>query len=75
MKTKEIVEIARGLAKPFRIGKGKDFRLKELDLWFGDFPTAEWPVSSSLTFTFFGNAISARRLQLADNDFPHMGRH
>jgi len=26
---------------------------KELNLWFADFPTAEWPVSSTLAFTFF----------------------
>jgi glucoamylase len=25
----------------------------ELNLWFADFPTAEWPVGSALTFTFF----------------------
>jgi PPK2 family polyphosphate:nucleotide phosphotransferase len=31
MKAKEIIEIARGLAKPFRISKGKDFRLKDVD--------------------------------------------
>jgi len=31
MKTKEIIGIARGLAKPFRISKGKDFRLKDVD--------------------------------------------
>jgi PPK2 family polyphosphate:nucleotide phosphotransferase len=31
MKTKEIIETARGLAKPFRISKGKDFRLKDVD--------------------------------------------
>ena len=31
MKTKEIIEVARGLAKPFRISKGKDFRLKDVD--------------------------------------------
>jgi glucoamylase len=24
-----------------------------LDLWFADFPTADWPVGSTLTFTFF----------------------
>jgi polyphosphate:nucleotide phosphotransferase, PPK2 family len=31
MKTKEIIEAARDLAKPFRITKGKDFRLKDVD--------------------------------------------
>src|SRR5712675_1269905 len=31
MKTKEIIKRARELAKPFRISKGKDFRLKEVD--------------------------------------------
>jgi PPK2 family polyphosphate:nucleotide phosphotransferase len=31
MKTKEIIEIARGLAKPFRVSKGKNFRLKDVD--------------------------------------------
>ena len=31
MKTREIIEVARGLAKPFRISKGKDFRLKDVD--------------------------------------------
>jgi polyphosphate kinase 2 (PPK2 family) len=30
MKTKEIIKIARRLAKPFRISKGKDFRLKDV---------------------------------------------
>ena len=31
MKTKEIIKIARGLAKPFRINKGKHFQLKDVD--------------------------------------------
>jgi PPK2 family polyphosphate:nucleotide phosphotransferase len=31
MQTKEIIEVARGLVKPFRISKGKDFRLKDVD--------------------------------------------
>jgi PPK2 family polyphosphate:nucleotide phosphotransferase len=31
MKTKEIIKIARGLAEPSRINKGKDFRLKDVD--------------------------------------------
>src|SRR6266853_1639232 len=31
MKTKEIIKRARRLAKPFRVGKGKDFRLKDVD--------------------------------------------
>src|SRR6187200_273500 len=31
MKTKEIIKIARELAKPFRITKGRDFRLKDVD--------------------------------------------
>src|SRR5258707_5368729 len=31
MKTKEIIKNARELAKPFRISKGKDFRLKDVD--------------------------------------------
>ena len=31
MKTKEIIKKARELAKPFRISKGKDFRLKDVD--------------------------------------------
>jgi PPK2 family polyphosphate:nucleotide phosphotransferase len=31
MKTKEIIKRARELAKPFRITKGKDFRLKNVD--------------------------------------------
>jgi PPK2 family polyphosphate:nucleotide phosphotransferase len=31
MKTKEIIEVARGLVKPFRISRGKDFRLKDVD--------------------------------------------
>ena len=31
MKTQEIIETARGLAKPFRVSKGKDFRLKDVD--------------------------------------------
>src|SRR6185369_12011325 len=31
MKTKEIIKRAREFAKPFRITKGKDFRLKDVD--------------------------------------------
>jgi len=31
MKTKEIIKTARGLAKPFRVTKGKNFRLKDID--------------------------------------------
>ena len=31
MKTKEIIENARELARPFRVSKGKDFRLKDVD--------------------------------------------
>ena len=31
MKTKEIIKTASELAKPFRINKGKDFRLKDVD--------------------------------------------
>jgi PPK2 family polyphosphate:nucleotide phosphotransferase len=31
MKTKEIIKTARELAKPFRVTKGKDFRLKDVD--------------------------------------------
>jgi len=31
MKTKEIIKRARGFAKPFRVSKGKDFRLKDVD--------------------------------------------
>ena len=31
MKTKEIIKTARKIAKPFRITKGKDFRLKDVD--------------------------------------------
>ena len=31
MKTKEIIKTAREIAKPFRITKGKDFRLKDVD--------------------------------------------
>ena len=31
MKTKEIIKRVRELAKPFRISKGKDFRLKDVD--------------------------------------------
>ena len=31
MKTKETIKRARTLAKPFRISKGKDFRLKDVD--------------------------------------------
>src|SRR5260370_40810250 len=31
MKTKEIIKTARKLAKPFRISKGKSFRLKDVD--------------------------------------------
>jgi hypothetical protein len=32
MKTKEIIKVARHAAKPFRVGKGKDLRLKNVDL-------------------------------------------
>src|SRR5438093_13095800 len=31
MKTKDIIKRSRELAKPFRISKGKDFRLKDVD--------------------------------------------
>ena len=31
MKTKEIIKRARGFTKPFRVTKGKDFRLKDVD--------------------------------------------
>src|SRR6266704_2158606 len=31
MKTKEVIEVARGLAEPFRVSKGKHFRLKDVD--------------------------------------------
>ena len=31
MKTKELIERACGLAKPFRVSKGKNFRLKDVD--------------------------------------------
>ena len=31
MKTREIIKVARRLAKPFRVSKGKDFRLKDVD--------------------------------------------
>src|SRR5215203_2773115 len=31
MKTKEIIKTARELAKPFRVTKGKNFRLKDVD--------------------------------------------
>ena len=31
MKTKEIIKVARYGAKPFRVSKGKDFRLKDVD--------------------------------------------
>ena len=31
MKTKEIIKTASELAKPFRISKGKNFRLKDVD--------------------------------------------
>ena len=31
MKTKEIIKTARELSKPFRVTKGKDFRLKDVD--------------------------------------------
>jgi polyphosphate kinase 2 (PPK2 family) len=31
MKTKEIIKTARGLATPFRVSEGKDFRLKDVD--------------------------------------------
>jgi hypothetical protein len=31
MKIKESIKRARGFAKPFRVSKGKDFRLKDVD--------------------------------------------
>ena len=31
MKTREIIKVARRLAEPFRVSKGKDFRLKDID--------------------------------------------
>ena len=31
MKTKEIMKVARHGAKPFRVSKDKDFRLKDVD--------------------------------------------
>jgi PPK2 family polyphosphate:nucleotide phosphotransferase len=31
MKTKELIKISSALAKPFRVNKGKDFRLKHID--------------------------------------------
>src|SRR5215475_12730259 len=31
MKTKEVIKTARELAKPFRVTKGKNFRLKDID--------------------------------------------
>ncbi len=31
MKTKEIIKTARKIAEPFRVSKGKDFRLKDVD--------------------------------------------
>src|SRR5260370_30734140 len=31
MKTKKVIKRARTLAKPFRVSKGKDFRLKDVD--------------------------------------------
>jgi NOL1/NOP2/fmu family ribosome biogenesis protein len=31
MKTKEIIKVARRLAKPFRVSKRKDFCLKDVD--------------------------------------------
>ena len=31
MNTKEIIKVARRLADPFRVSKGKDFRLEEVD--------------------------------------------
>jgi hypothetical protein len=31
VKTKEIIKVARHGDKPFRISKGKDFRLKDVD--------------------------------------------
>ncbi len=31
MKTKEIIKTASELVKPFRISKGKNFRLKDVD--------------------------------------------
>jgi PPK2 family polyphosphate:nucleotide phosphotransferase len=56
MKTKEIIKRARELAKPFRISKGKDFRLKDVDpddtLEFtkeADKPTAKEALATGVT--------------------------
>src|SRR6201987_1804575 len=56
MKTKEIIKRARGFAKPFRISKGKAFRLKDVDpndtLEFtkeGDKPRAKEALASGVT--------------------------
>ena len=56
MKTREIIEVARGLAKPFRISKGKDFCLKDVDpndtLEFtkeGDKPRAKEALATGVT--------------------------
>ena len=44
-----------------RTTKSDTIHQDELNLWFADFPTAEWPVGSVFAFTFFGNAINAGR--------------
>jgi PPK2 family polyphosphate:nucleotide phosphotransferase len=56
MKTKEIIKTASELAKPFRISKGKDFRLKDVDpddtLDFtkeADKPTAKEALATGVT--------------------------
>ena len=36
-----------------RSNKSETNQQSELKLWFADFPTAEWPVDSTLAFTFF----------------------
>ncbi len=56
MKTKEVIEVAQGLAKPFRISKGTDFCLKDVDpndtLEFtkeGDKPRAKEALATGVT--------------------------
>jgi glucoamylase len=36
-----------------RTSKSETIYKDGLDLWFADFPTAEWPQRSELVFTFF----------------------
>jgi hypothetical protein len=46
-------ELRHNLAKLARNTHRSDTtHVSELNLWFADFPTTEWPISSTITFTY-----------------------